>query len=176
SYAHDKHIDLGGSFNGPLIHIEMKHINMSTSLKIFPSTILIPFRERRKNYKGHHKNSPRIDIKYNDEDRVLTDFTAKHPNYEFYCKSEDEAKSFLTPQLLKFVAFFYAKYGDKNIFISFNQNKCYLALAEVDKKNLFDTDTYLKNNIVEGQFANQIHRDAQLVNQLMKEITLINAV
>lgn len=163
-------------FNGPFIQIEMEHINASTPLRIFPSIIAEDFREEIKNFTGNKKWRPARRIKNDEEDRVETAPTAKDLNYEVYCKSEQDAKDLLTPQLLKFVAFFYTKYGNRNIFISFNQNKCSLAFAQNEKKNLFDTDTFLKKNLVDSQFADQIHRDAQLVNQLMKEITLINAV
>ena len=163
-------------FNGPFIQIEMKHIHVSTPLKFFPSIIAENFREEIKNFKGSKRWRPLRRIRNDEEDRVVADPAEKAPNYEIYCKSEQEARVLLTPHLLKFVAFFYAKYGKENVFISLNQNKCYLALAQDEKKNLFDTDTYLKKNLVESHFADQVHQDAQLVNQLMKEITLINTL
>lgn len=174
------------NFKGPFIQIDMKHLNVSTPLKIFPSIIIENHRALTKHQKKTHGRRPGKSIEFDEKDRVLTNLNSKYPKYEFYCKSEQEAKNLLTPQLLKVVEFFYTKYGDKNIFISFHQDKCYLAyskkgesyidIPQEEDNDMFDTSTFLKENLVDSHFADQVHRDAQFVNTLIKEISLINAV
>lgn len=163
-------------FNGPFVQIDMKEINVSTPLKFFPSFIAEDMREKIRNYKGVKKWRPMPTIKNAEEDRVLLKDKGQDPRYEIYCKSKSEAEALLKPSLLKFIGDIYDKYDEKSIFISLNKNKCYLALGYDQHRNMFDTSTWLQNDLVKTKFADQMHSDAILANQLMTDIGKINKI
>ena len=78
----------------------------------------------------------------------------------------------MNDKFLKVADFILGKYEYKDVFISINKNKLYLALSW--NQDMFETDAFLKKSLLESKIAEKVHQDILFINQAIKEVNLIN--
>ena len=175
-------------FRGLFIEIELEGYHLTTPLKFVP-------RENKKvengiSFEGYVQKFINVD---SDD---LIDLKSDR-EYQAYCSDKAQAESVISERLLKIVDYIFFKYNkegasifenvailnilpgikdhkiSKNVYLSIVGGRLYLALEwPVD---LFETDVFLKKNLVESGIAQKIYEDLLFINRLIKEVNLLNA-
>lgn len=181
----------GGStttyFNGIFVILDLIHINVSSPIKIVPSRIS----------GGEFNEATGIRTRYkkmniDDTDKILIDPSLKKSNYEIYCTNKPEADSFINETSLKVLDYIFDKYEKEKetlfkdvpflkefktksgVYISIVENKLYLALDW--NQDMFEPDVFLNKNLMESGIAQTIYKDLLFINQVVKEVNLLNKV
>ncbi len=178
-------------FDGLFIEIELDGFDFSTPLKFIPNSKIRKEVETGIDFVGHVQKFIRID----KEDKI--DIPGDH-SFEVYCNDRTKAESAIDDQLLKVADYIFGKYNkegekilkdiplvgklpifkdvktSKSVFLSIVGGKLYLALEWPE--DMFETDVFLKNNLIEGGIAQKIYEDLLFINQLIKEVNLMNKI
>jgi len=155
-------------FYGLFLQLELSNITISSPLKIIPA--------RRTHIEDKFgikitSQSYITDLKVlNSDDRI--DLPSSSDAYNVYCTNKEEAKAILTPKFIKVIDFIYSKFEKIEVIMSINKGMFYMAISW--NKDIFETDLFLKNNIIESGLANKFHQDIIFINQVITEVGLIN--
>lgn len=186
------HVDFGDGpeyieyFRGLFIQMELKNMDVSAPLKVIPGK-----RVRKKVETGFEVEGRVKFIKPLDPEDKLDNIPEDKP-YEIYCSEKSEATQLVTENFIKVLDFVYSKYyqkrdsNDSNSIIGkmlFRERAVYITLRgnmllmAIDwNKDMFETDAFLKKNLVESGIAQEIYEDLMLINQVIKEVNLFNKV
>ncbi len=185
---HGEYVDY---FRGLFIEIELDGFHVTAPLKFVPSD-----KVKKEVHTGiDFTGSIQKMININNED--LIDLEGDR-DYQIYCSDKTQAESVIDNKLLKVADYIFSKYNkegaklfegipllgmlpgignlktSKGVFLSIMEGRLYLALEwPVD---LFETDVFLKNNLVESGIAQKVYEDLLFINQLVKEVNLMNKV
>lgn len=185
-------------FKGLFVQVQLKNTILSTPLHI------VPTHKVERNFRRINTLINLSNQKYGSslqillEDRVALDSSLENNEYQVFSKNKSEAKQLITPNFIKIVDFIFNKYikantemdefaamlrktslfgkliGEKGIYLSIVEDKLYLALEW--NQDLFDPDVFMKNNLEESGIAHQTHSDLIFINQMVKEVNLLNKI
>lgn len=154
-------------FDGLFIILQLKNINLSAPLKIIP-TYNVEKNTIKLGESSLKIGNPNM-ILIKDKDEITLDVSDK---FKAFCENKAEAKAIMNDKFLKVADFILGKYEYKDVFISINKNKLYLALSW--NQDMFETDAFLKKSLLESKIAEKVHQDILFINQAIKEVNLIN--
>ncbi len=174
-------------FNGIFVILDLVHINVSSPIKIVPSRVS----------GGEFNETTGIRTRYKkmnieDVDKIILDPSLKKSNYEIYCSDKQDADSFINETSLKVLDYIFDKYEKEKetllkdipflkefkiksgVYISIVENKLHLAIDW--NQDMFEPDMFLNKNLVESGIAQTIYKDLLFINQVVKEVNLLNKV
>lgn len=154
-------------FDGLFIILQLKNINLSAPLKIIP-TYNVEKNTIKLGESSLKIGNPNM-ILIKDKDEITPNVSDK---FKVFCENKPEAKAIMNDKFLKVADFILGKYEYKDVFISINKNKLYLALSW--NQDMFETDAFLKKSLLESKIAEKVHQDILFINQAIKEVNLIN--
>jgi hypothetical protein len=175
-------------FNGIFVILDLANIHVSSPIKIIPSRIS----ETNDFNKITGLRTTYRKMNINDEDKITIDSSLNKSNYEIYCANKPQANSFINATSLKILDFIFDKYETekeslfqdvpflKNIklksgvYISIVENKLFMAIDW--DQDMFEPDAFLNKNLVESGIAQSIYKDLLFINQVVKEVNLLNKV
>ncbi len=163
SVSHKSHF----LFRGLFIKMELKNINVSSPLKIFPEQSEISLKNIQRLLSEYHP------LKDNS-DKMSTHQLADGTAIDAYCPTKSEGERILLPEFLQVITSLFNTYGPRNLFISLHKNAMYLALVRDFNQDMFEMDFLLKQNLVESGIADQFHKDLLFIDQLTKDMNKIN--
>ena len=174
-------------FRGLFIQMDLNNMSISAPLKVVPEN-----RVRKKVETGIDVVGRAHYIKtLLPEDKLDLPGLENKP-YSIYCGAKDEANQLVTDSFIKILDFVYEKYNHKRdsndsnsiigkmlfreraVYITLRDNMLYMALDW--NKDMFETDAFLKKNLIESGIAQEIYEDLMLVNQVVKEVNLFNKI
>lgn len=154
-------------FKGMFLKLEFPDQMISGTLKVVPKINLEMLGGFLQNIVNKLAASSRFIIEENKlELSVLED-----KEYSIFCDNESLAKSLLNDKFIKVIDFMMNKYDGKNAFLYINGNSIYCALES--QEDFFETDAFLKNNLIESNIAGKIYMDLLKIDQLIKELLLL---
>lgn len=169
-------------FNGMFVQLDLQ-MNLSSSLKIIPRINVENERKHEQfsfsNLKGMFKNleNPSNNQSYgtlkihNANKKVATPIF-EGEKYSVFGLTEVEKN--LTPNFHKVIDFILAKFEYRDVFISINNGHFYLAISW--NQNMFDSDSIMKESLLESGLVDKIHQDLLFINQIIKEVSLMNKI
>lgn len=192
--THQNSDDIVTYFKGLFIQIELEGVNTTTPLKFIPKTKIKKEVVTGIDFQGYDDKLIRI----NKEDKIELANIDENSRFEVYGENSEEAERIVTPNLLKVVDYIFNKYDkegekvfenmaviknipilkdskySKGVFLSIVENKLYLAIEWPE--DMFEPDTFLKQNLVESGISQKIYEDVLFIDQLIKEVNLMNKV
>ena len=156
-------------FNGLFVQLHLKKINLSVPLKLIPTynleknTLTIDLLEENLPI-----GSPNI-LRIQEENEIKLNVNSP---FKAYCENEAEALALMDKKFLKVVDFIFGKYEYRDVFISINNDKLFLAISW--NQDMFETNAFLKKSLIESKIAEKIYQDILFINQVIKEVGLIN--
>jgi len=148
-------------FRGLFIELELNNTYISSPIKFIPKTDSITVL-------GVKVNALATKLRVlKPEHRIAIPEDKK---YEIYSEAGEEIKKVLTRQMLKIVEFIFEKYEYKNVVVSLNKNKLYVAINW--NQDMFETSAFLSKSIVESGLAKQVYQDILFVNQILEEVSM----
>ncbi|HNP17662.1 MAG TPA: hypothetical protein PKL31_04435 [Fulvivirga sp.] len=178
-------------FDGLFFELEIDGYNFSAPLKFIANRKLPKQVETGISITGHVQSF----IKVDKNDKI--DLPGEH-DYQIFCSDKSQAESKIDDKLLKVADYLFDKYNregselladipvvgklpffkdvktSKSVFLSFVEGKMYLALEW--PRDIFETDVFLKKNLIESGLARHMYEDMLFINQLVSEMNLINKV
>lgn len=159
-------------FYGLFIQLGLQHINSPAPLKFTPvkKNIL----EEKFNIKISRDSYTPSLKQLKPKEKIEVDAALRNEKYNIYCSSNSGALSILSPKLIKVIDFIYHKFEGNDVFVTINNTTLSLALSW--NQDMFETDAFLKTNLVESGIAEKFHKDLLFINQIIKEVNLINKI
>jgi len=159
-------------FYGLFIQLALQHIDSPAPLKFTPvkKNVL----EEKFNIKISRDSYTPSLKKLDPKEKIEVDAALRNEKYDIYCSSNSGALSILSPKLIKVIDYIYQKFEGNDVFVAINNTTLSLALSW--NQDMFETDAFLKTNLVESGIAERFHKDLLFINQIVKEVNLINKI
>ena len=176
-------------FKGLFISIKLDGFDLASPIKFIADTKLKKEVTTGVQFDGYDQKY--VDIK--PEDKV--EVPGEYP-FAIFCDDQEGANHVLTEKVLKVADYIFTKYNkegekvfkgigaleiipvfkdlkySKAIYLSIAGDRFYLALEWPE--DMFETDAFLKENLFESGIAQKIYGDLLFIDQLIKEVNLMN--
>jgi len=165
----------GNHFNGLFIQLDIGKLDLKHAIKVYSNEdVKLAKSFVLKNTSGilriyiQDYNSKKFQADSNLE--LFDDPIYENSKYQIYSFEKENSLPLLTPDFHKIVDFILAKYDYKDAYISLFEDKFCLAVNW--DKNLFETDFFIKENLVESGLVETYYKDLVKINEILKEVSV----
>jgi hypothetical protein len=175
-------------FRGLFIQLELENIHIPSTLKILPKNVLKKTDvETGIEFSGFRPEVIKTPQK-EDQLKHLTELEEK--SYAIFCSAKEDAERLVNLDFIKLVDFVFDRFlqkrdsndgesilgkmlfREREVYLTICNNTLNLALGW--NKDLFEPDTFLKENLIESGIAQEIYEDLTFVDHVVKEVNQFN--
>jgi hypothetical protein len=176
-------------FDGLFFELELDKYNFSAPMKLIAKKKIRKEVETGVNMTGYVQKLIKTD------EQNMIELPGEH-QFQIYSSDKSQLEGESGAQLLKVADYIFDKYDkegspllediplvgklpffkdvktSKSVFLSFVDNKMYLALEW--PRDMFETDVFLKESLIESNIAQHMYEDILFINQVFSEMNLMN--
>jgi uncharacterized membrane protein len=176
-------------FRGLFIQLELKNINLSSTLKIVPDNLLKKEVQTGIEFTGFR---PELLKAIPEENRLNHRTELEGKNYAMFCSAKEEAEKVANSEFISLVDYIFDQFHikrdsnasdsffgkslflERKVFLCIKGNILYLSIAW--NRDLFEPDAFLKKSLTESNLAQEFYQDLKLIDDLTKEIARFSAI